>query len=198
MNLTAPERKSGGGGLTGLFIGTVSDNADPEGLDRVRVSVPGVIEESDWAWPLGGLGGGSKERGSSFVPVKGSAVGVFFEQGDAQAAPWYLPANRGRREALPGASDPDVHAIRTGAWTVTMDDRSGGERLEILDNATGDAILVDRATRTVTIKAATVEIGAGGLVVLDGVVTRRCLCAFTGLAHPEASTAVKANKTGGP
>lgn len=40
----------------------------------------------------------------------------------------------------------------------------------------------------------TVEIGSTILTNLDGVVTRKCVCAFTGVAHPDASSKILAEK----
>lgn len=69
--------------LDGLHVGEVVDREDPEGLGRVRVRIPGLVEPaSAWAWPLGTLGGGSDRRGFFCVPEKGAEVGVLFHQGD--------------------------------------------------------------------------------------------------------------------
>src|SRR5215831_13124728 len=68
---------------TALYIGHVVDRADPEGLGRVRVRIPGLVEPaSAWAYPLGTLGGGSDRRGFFCVPEQGAEVGVLFCQGD--------------------------------------------------------------------------------------------------------------------
>lgn len=40
----------------GFYRAIVADNADPEGLGRIRMIVPQVLGEhiTDWAWPIGG------------------------------------------------------------------------------------------------------------------------------------------------
>ncbi|MCA2977361.1 MAG: hypothetical protein INH37_03670, partial [Myxococcaceae bacterium] len=59
----------------GLYVGYVTDRNDDAQLGRVRVCIPGVIEpESAWAWPLGTVGGGSKDRGIFAVPEKFAEV----------------------------------------------------------------------------------------------------------------------------
>ena len=68
---------------TALYIGVVTNRKDPEGLGRVKVRIPGLIEpESDFALPLGTLGGGSDRRGLFAVPEVGAEVGILFNQGD--------------------------------------------------------------------------------------------------------------------
>ena len=139
----------------GLYIGTVLDRDDPDGLGRVRVTVPGIIEESDWAWPMGGLGGGAPQRGSKFVPALNASVGIFFERGDPQAAPWYVTGNHGTGEGLTGASDPDTHAIETDDWLITVDDKSGQEKLELKDKTTGDYIRIVRVGKVIIVNPST-------------------------------------------
>ena len=64
---------------TALYIGEVVDRDDPEGLGRVRLRIPGLVDPaSSWAFPLGTVGGGSDRRGFFSVPEKGAEVGVLF------------------------------------------------------------------------------------------------------------------------
>lgn len=92
--------------LRGFYIGEVVNNVDPEKLGRVTFRIEGLIEpESGWAFPLGTMGGGSKERGFWAVPQIGATVGVFFNGGDADQ-PWYMPAHWGVKEQPP--QDPDT------------------------------------------------------------------------------------------
>src|SRR5512136_1169857 len=81
----------------GMYLGHVTDRNDPEGLGRVRVSIPGLIEpESGWAWPLGTSGGGSRDRGFFAVPEVGAEVAIWFNQGDLSEEPFYLSAHWGK------------------------------------------------------------------------------------------------------
>ena len=42
---------------TALYIGEVVDRDDPEGLGRVRLRIPGLVDPaSSWAFPLGTVG----------------------------------------------------------------------------------------------------------------------------------------------
>ena len=52
----------------GMYVGTVTRNNDPDNLGRVRISIDNVVGESVWAWPIGGPGGGTNNRGFYDVP----------------------------------------------------------------------------------------------------------------------------------
>jgi len=81
--------KTGRATISAMQRGVVTDNADPLGLYRVRVSLPGEVDETDWAFPLGTSGGGSPQRGGFVVPAIGALVAVWFLDGDHEA-PHYL------------------------------------------------------------------------------------------------------------
>jgi uncharacterized protein involved in type VI secretion and phage assembly len=72
-----------GNGLTmnSIVIGVVTNNRDPEGTGRVKLSLPSLSDvETFWA-PVAVLAGG-KERGVSMLPMPGEQVLVAFENGD--------------------------------------------------------------------------------------------------------------------
>lgn len=116
------------------WTGVVTDNADPDGLDRVRLSVPGLIPESKWVFPLGTAGGGSPQSGGH-VPVKtGATVTVFFMGGDREeprylAGWWGVREDSGSEMPAPardaGAEAHKVASLQWGGWTVAIDERSG-------------------------------------------------------------------------
>jgi uncharacterized protein involved in type VI secretion and phage assembly len=65
----------------GLSIGVVTDNEDPDGENRVRITIPAVLGDvGTWA-RLATLDAG-KERGTFFHPEIGDEVIVGFENGD--------------------------------------------------------------------------------------------------------------------
>lgn len=163
---------------TALYIGQVVDREDPEGLGRVRVKIPGLVEPaSAWAFPLGTLGGGSDRRGFFAVPEKDAEVGVLFHQGDIDH-PYYLSGHWGKpggqtevpepMRGLSKADAPKVRAFETERFLLVFDDRSGSEKLVLKDKSTTDTIVIEAATgiRIKTAKDATVE--ADGNVVVTG------------------------------
>src|SRR5690242_7993094 len=129
--------------LLGLHIGHVVDRADPLKLGRVRVRIPGLIQDaSAWAFPLGTLGGGSDRRGFFAVPEDGAEVGVLFHEGDVDR-PWYLAGHwglPGGATEIPGPArelskteTPQIRALETRRFVLAFDDRAGHEALRIED-----------------------------------------------------------------
>jgi len=163
----------------GLYLGEVVDRDDPEGLGRVRVRIPGLVEPaSAWAFPLGTVGGGSDRRGFFAVPEKGAEVGVLFRQGDVDH-PHYLCGHWGKPDGAPevpapvrGLSKseaPQVRALETARFLLVFDDRQGKEALVIRDKVSGDQVELDGAGMGITIQATSaLLLRADGLVSIEG------------------------------
>jgi uncharacterized protein involved in type VI secretion and phage assembly len=160
--------------LHGLFMGYVTSRNDPERLGRVRVRVPGLIEpESAWAWPLGTVGGGSKDTGAFWVPEVGAEVGVFFNGGNVDD-PRYLAAHWGMRG---GASEvpeeaqrptPDARVFATPTFRIELDETPGARKLRLRNRKTGDSLVFDAEANTVTLEATTaLTLRAVGGITLD-------------------------------
>jgi uncharacterized protein involved in type VI secretion and phage assembly len=164
---------------TALYIGEVVDREDPEGLGRVRVRIPGLVDPaSPWAFPLGTVGGGSDRRGFFSVPEKGAEVGVLFHQGDVDH-PFYLCGHWGKpsgqaevpepARSLPKEETPQVRAFETKRFLLAFDDREGKEAFLIKDKKSGDQIEFDGVAMGITIKAtAGLVLKADGLVNIEG------------------------------
>ena len=158
----------------GLHVGSVTDREDPEGLGRVRVCIPGLIEpHSAWAWPLGTSGGGSKNRGLFAVPEKDAEVGVFFKQGDLDA-PYYLAGHWGKPNGESEVPDeaqkspPDNRVFATETFRVEFDESAGGRRLQLTNKKTGDFLLFDAEENTITLSGTTaITIRALGAISLE-------------------------------
>ncbi len=161
--------------FTALYVGTVFDRADPQGVGRVRVKIPGLVDPAtDWAFPLGVPFGGQAQRGFFSPPELGAAVGVLFNQGDVDE-PYYFSgwwgAPGGQNEVPTGAtvtSNGDNKVFESGAWRIDIDDRPASLKLKILDKTNFDEVTIDAVTREVLVKttkvildAGTIELGAG-------------------------------------
>lgn len=161
--------------FTALYIGQVVDNADPEKLGRVRVRIPGLIEQkSRWAFPLGWPGAGTKKRGMFAPPPKGADVGVMFHQGDIDH-PYYLGGHPGRGEApdeVDESSPEDatkVWAFESDRFKFLFDGRPGKQLIQLRDKKTGDVIEIDGRALGVNITATSaINIKAKGAVNIDG------------------------------
>lgn len=135
--------------LLGIYDGVVVDNADPQKLGRVRVTVPGLVEPmSAWAEPVG-KAEGSAQRGEFSVPEIGATVSVQFLMGDVdrpkyQGGHWGKPG--GKTEAptyLSGVAVKDAHLIRvieTAAFDIVIDSRGGKEQLFMRRKSDGTVI----------------------------------------------------------
>ena len=166
--------------LLGLHIGHVVDRADPLKLGRVRIRIPGLIQDaSAWAFPLGTLGGGSDRRGFFAVPEKDAEVGVLFQEGDVER-PYYLAGHWGMpggsteipsaAQGLSRAETPQIRVLETRRFLLVFDDRAGHETLRIEDKASGGAqIEFDGTALGMTIKGTSALIlKADGLINIEG------------------------------
>jgi len=74
---------------TQLVLGIVTNNNDPEGLGRVRVSYPALGPDVEGAWARVATPSAGKQRGLLMLPVVGEEVLVGFE-GDNTTRPYVL------------------------------------------------------------------------------------------------------------
>jgi uncharacterized protein involved in type VI secretion and phage assembly len=160
--------------LHGMYVGYVADRRDPERLGRVRVCVPGLLEPySAWAWPLGTVGGGAKDRGFFAVPDEGAEVALFFNQGDLEQ-PYYLSAHwgkpRGESEVPEEAQKdpPDNRVLATETFRIELDESEGSRRLKITNRKTDDFLVFDAEDNTITLQGTTaITIRAIGAIALE-------------------------------
>ena len=160
--------------LCGMYAGYVTHRKDPEGLGRVRVCIPGVIEpHSSWAWPLGTSGGGFKDRGFFAVPEEGAEVAVFFNQGDVDE-PYYLSAHWGKPDGeseVPEEAQvdpPDNRVIATPTFRIELDESDKAKKLKLTNRKTGDFLLFDAEENSVTLQGTTaITIKAVGAISLE-------------------------------
>jgi hypothetical protein len=158
----------------GMYLGHVTDRRDPEGLGRVRVCVPGLLEpHSAWAFPLGTGGGGSKNRGLFAVPEEGAEVAVFFHQGDIDQ-PFYLAAHWGKPDGQSEVPEeaqkdpPDNRVLATETFRIELDETQGSRKLKLTNRKTGDFLEFNAETNTVTLQGTTsITIKAVGAISLE-------------------------------
>ena len=91
------ENPNGEHKLRMMYTGVVLNDVDPEKMSRVRVRIPGLTQDSGWAWPMGSPGGGGPRRGLKMTPRVGAEVNIFFRLGDPNQ-PYYMPGNWGRTD----------------------------------------------------------------------------------------------------
>lgn len=176
----------------GLYYGFVTSNKDPEGLARVRVTIPGLIEpESAWAIPMA-MGGGSPQSGGWDVPKVGAAIGVMFHAGDIDE-PIYFLGWYGRGETPTPAKEAGIEdavdkikCFESDRHLVVLDGRSGSESVVIKDKETGNVISMTKDT---------IFLGDTGLknaAGADGVVLGSGIDSFTGSTYGVLGSSSKA------
>ena len=133
----------------------VVENADPDGLGRIRV-------QFSWQKPLGDMtpwiriitphAGGDK--GFHFIPEIGEEVLAGFEGGNAEQPYVMGSLYNGNGKAGEFQSDAnDVKTIRTrSGHTIELNDKDGEEKINIYDNE-GSIITFDTQAKSLTINA---------------------------------------------
>lgn len=142
------------GRIPGVVVGVVTNNQDPDGLGRVKVRFPWLSaeEESFWARVAAPMAG--KERGLYFLPEVDDEVLVAFEHGDARF-PYVVGALWNGKDMPPeknddGRNDTRVIKSRSG-HVIRLNDKDGGEKIEIVDKSGNNSIVFDTAANTITI-----------------------------------------------
>jgi len=165
----------------GIYGGLVARRDDPLALGRIKVSIPGLIdEESNWATPrtsssVTDADGNVIYRGSVNVPPTGSDVFVQFLNGDIDHPIWE-PAGFGLGQNFPEHESPDVSVWGIGPFRMVIDNREevqtatfkivkvvGGEEESICE------LLFNSDTNSVRLYATTaLQLETGGVLDIDG------------------------------
>ncbi len=136
-------------------VATVKENADPDGLGRIRVQFPWQVEYSEltpWVRIVTPHGGANK--GFHFIPEIDEEVLVGFEGGNAEH-PYILGVlytGNAKPEAFKTDTN-DVKIIRTrSGHTIELNDKDGEEKINIYDNE-GSIITFDTQAKSLYIQA---------------------------------------------
>lgn len=137
----------------GFYPGVVINREDPEQLRRVKVRIPGMLEETGWALPVG-TDGGSKDRGRFFTPAIGADVVVGFLQGNPDR-PFFMAAHWGRvkgvSEIPDKALDLETDVIETERWFIQMDNNPGSASFVIQDKLSGANVEFDGVSKAMRV-----------------------------------------------
>ena len=165
--------------MYGTYEGTVVERDNPPIPGRIRATIPGEMEITNWAKPDGG---GAANWGSVDVPPLGASVYIVFLNGDPQV-PIYRPADYGvvdgKPEVFKEHVHPDVHVWGRGPFRLVIDNRdpeATGEprtaRLKLVKEIGGEeqdiAWIEISEENSIQIYAdSAVEVKAGALVNVD-------------------------------
>jgi uncharacterized protein involved in type VI secretion and phage assembly len=182
------------GTITGVVAGVVSNNQDPDGLGRVKVSFPGLSDdnETDWVRMTTFMTGGG--RGSFFLPEVGDEVLCAFEHGDINR-PYVIGAlwnGVGRPPESNSDGKNNIRKIRSrsgheiifnddgtamqekveihtnSGHSILLDDSSGQEKIEIVDKTGGNKVLIDSVQNSISIESALQITIKANIVEIEG------------------------------
>ena len=140
--------------ITGVVVGVVTNNQDPDGFGRVKVKFPWLsdVDESDWARVAAPMAG--NKRGFYFLPEVDDEVLVAFEHGDVRF-PYVLGALWNGKDAPPATNGDGKNNVRLiqsrSGHVIKLNDEDGKETVEILDKSQKNSIVIDTAKNTITI-----------------------------------------------
>ena len=142
--------------ITGVVIGVVTNNKDPDGMGRVKLSFPWLAgkDESNWARMAVPMAG--KDRGIYFLPEVNDEVLVAFDHGDVRF-PYVIGALWNGKDVPPAKNDDGKNNVRLiksrSGHIIRLTDEDGDEKIEIIDKSTKNSIVFDTAQNTITITA---------------------------------------------
>jgi uncharacterized protein involved in type VI secretion and phage assembly len=158
--------------ISGVAVGVVTNNQDPDKLGRVKVRFPWLSDEDESQWARIAAPMAGKERGIYFLPEVDDEVLVAFEHGDIRF-PYVVGALWNGKDAPPAANDDGKNNIRLiksrSGHVVKLNDEDGKETIEIIDKSEKNSIVIDTAKNTITItsdKDITLK-AANGTITLD-------------------------------
>lgn len=162
------------GGISGVVVGIVTDNADPEKLGRVKLTFPwrDADDESYWArvaTPMAGAG-----MGTYFLPEVDDEVLVAFEDGDIHypyvVGSLWNGVDTPPEENTDGANDVRVVRSRSG-HELRLDDAAGGgvtvstdggHRVVLSDEGGAESVAITHAN------GSEIRIDADGAIAVTG------------------------------
>jgi phage baseplate assembly protein V len=154
----------------GVVVALITDNVDPEGQGRVKLTFPwfsGTMT-SEWcrvAQPYAGNG-----YGFYWVPEVDDEVVVSFIHGDMRQ-PIVVGGLYNGVDKPPfskNGQDPKVIQTRAG-HRILLEDKDGQQKIEIVDASGNNSVVIDTTSNTITVSAqGDIEVSAQGQLKLSG------------------------------
>lgn len=140
-------------GTSGVAVGIVTNNEDPENRGRIKVKYPWLADDQESSWARIAAPVAGKGRGFLFLPEVGDEVLVAFEQGDMDRP--YVVGTLWSGVDAPPVNDGDgrdrkVLRSRSG-HLIRLDDTSGAEKIEIIDKSGRNAIVIDAVSNSISV-----------------------------------------------
>jgi uncharacterized protein involved in type VI secretion and phage assembly len=154
---------------SGVVIGEVTQNEDPDKLGRVRVKYPALGDDTEGWWARIATPGAGLKKGLSMTPVVGDEVLLAFEHGDVRR-PYVLGALWNGRSKPEDLTQPDgSFALKSEKFVrvAAKDDISLSADRDLLIEVDGK--VVEKAGGDVGVEASgKITIKAGSSVTIEG------------------------------
>jgi phage protein D/phage baseplate assembly protein gpV len=136
-----------------IAVARVTDNQDPENMNRVKVIYPAFSDQDSSYWARIATPSAGKERGFQFLPEIDDEVLVAFEQGDVNQ-PYVIGSLWNGKDAPPqpasDAKDKRMIKSRSG-HVIVLDDTSGAEKIIIKDKTGSNIVQIDSSSNEMKI-----------------------------------------------
>ncbi len=136
-----------------IAVALVTDNQDPDNLNRVKVMYPAFSDQDSSYWARIATPSAGKERGFQFLPEVNDEVLVAFEQGDINQ-PYVIGSLWNGKDAPPqpasDAKDKRMIKSRSG-HVIILDDTSGAEKIIIKDKTGSNVVQIDSSSNEMKI-----------------------------------------------
>jgi len=167
------------GKITGVTAGIVTNNQDPDKLGRVKLKFPWLSDDNETDWVRMAVSMGGADRGTFFLPEVGDEVLVAFEQGDINF-PYVIGALWNKKAKPPEGNADKKNNIRKitsrsgheiifddnaeqkkekleihskAGHKIVLDDSGGQEKIEIVDKAGSNKIVIDSMKKAVSVES---------------------------------------------
>ncbi len=140
----------------GVVVAIVTNNKDPDGLNRVKVRFPWLTDDDESHWarvatPMAGNG-----RGFYCLPEVDDEVLVAFDRGSVEY-PYVIGSLWNGKDAPPESNSDGKNNMRTlksrSGSLIRLNDTDGSEKVEIIGANGGASIVFDLSNNSITIKA---------------------------------------------
>ncbi len=153
-----------GRSMSGVVVGIVTDNKDPDGVGRVRLAFPWLDAKHQSGWARVAYPGGGKDRGITFLPEVNDEVLVGFHHGDPDK-PMVMGGLYNGKDKFPDKKSAETtdrgttneRGIFTNKHKMTFNDKAGQESLTLGLRDKSYMITLDK-------KGTVISIGSDGKV----------------------------------
>jgi uncharacterized protein involved in type VI secretion and phage assembly len=156
LDVTHPSERRRSSRIDGVTVALVIDNKDPQGYGRVRVKYPWLSDEEIGHWARIATLMAGKQRGTFFLPEVDDEVLVAFENGDV-GRPYIIGALWNGVDQPPDTNADGKNNLRfiksRSGHLVRLDDTDGSEKIEIIDKDGKNQIVIDTASKKITIQS---------------------------------------------